>query len=103
MPVDRLTQARQLDADDPLARFRDEFVIDEPDLVYLDGNSLGRLPKATRERLRTAVDQEWGVDLVRGWDRWIGLAREVGDLLAGGLLEAEPGEVLLADSTSVNL
>jgi kynureninase len=103
VPVDRLTQAQRLDAEDPLAAFRDEFVIAEPDLVYLDGNSLGRLPKATRERLRTAVDQEWGVDLVRGWDRWIALAREVGDLLAGGVLEAEPGEVLLADSTSVNL
>ncbi|GAA1895097.1 kynureninase [Asanoa iriomotensis] len=103
VPVDRLTQARRLDAEDPLAAFRDEFVIAEPDLVYLDGNSLGRLPKATRERLHAAIDQEWGVDLVRGWDRWIGLAREVGDLLAGGVVEAAPGEVVLGDSTSVNL
>ncbi|WP_239126415.1 kynureninase [Asanoa siamensis] len=103
MPVDRLSQARRLDAEDPLAAFRDEFVIDEPDLVYFDGNSLGRLPKTTRTRLRAAVDEEWGVDLVRGWDRWIGLAREVGDLLAGGVVEAAPGEVVLGDSTSVNL
>jgi kynureninase len=101
--VDRLTQAHRLDAADPLAGFRDEFVIGEPDLVYLDGNSLGRLPRVTRDRLRAAVDEEWGVGLVRGWDRWIGLAREVGDVLATGVLAADPGEVLLADSTSVNL
>jgi len=103
VPEDRLTQAHRLDAEDPLAAFRDEFVVGEPDLVYLDGNSLGRLPKVTRSRLAAAVDEEWGVDLIRGWDRWIGLAREVGDLLAGGVVEADPGEVVLADSTSVNL
>jgi kynureninase len=95
-------RARALDAADPLAAFRDRFVIADPELVYLDGNSLGRLPVATRERLRRAVDVEWGEDLIRGWDRWISLGREVGDVLAG-VLGAAPGEVVLADSTSVNL
>jgi kynureninase len=98
-----LARARELDADDPLAAFRERFVIADPDVVYLDGNSLGRLPKASRDRLREVIDREWGVELIRGWDRWMTLAREVGEVLAGGVLEAEPGEVVLADSTSVNL
>jgi kynureninase len=95
--------AEKADADDPLAHFRDRFVIAEPDLIYLDGNSLGRLPKATRDRLRAAVDEEWGVELIRGWDHWIELARRAGDVLASGVLDAETGEVVLADSTTVNL
>ena len=65
--------AEALDAADPLAPFRDRFVIDDPDLIYLDGNSLGRLPIATVARLQHLVRQEWGGDLVRGWDRWPGL------------------------------
>ncbi|GAA4706437.1 kynureninase [Phytohabitans rumicis] len=93
--------ARDLDAADPLARFRDRFVI-EDELIYLDGNSLGRLPLSTRERLHRAIG-EWGTDLIRGWDRWITLSREVGDVLATGVLDATPGEVVLSDSTSVNL
>ncbi len=99
---DLLATAYAADRDDPLASFRDRFVIDDPDLVYLDGNSLGRLPRATRERLRRAIDEEWGRDLIRGWDRWIDLCREAGDVLAG-LVGAAPGEVVLSDSTSVNL
>src|SRR5439155_600042 len=76
--------------------------IRDDDLVYLDGNSLGRLPVATRERLARVVDDEWGGDLIRGWDRWITLGREAGDVLAG-IVGARPGEVTLSDSTSVNL
>jgi kynureninase len=95
-------RAARLDAADPLAGFRDRFFIADPDLIYLDGNSLGRLPLATRDRLRHAVEVEWGADLIRGWDRWMTLGREIGDALAG-VLGAEPGEVVLADSTSVNL
>jgi kynureninase len=91
------------DAADPLRRFRDRFVIADDELIYLDGNSLGRLPVATRRRLRRVVEREWGGDLIRGWDGWIGLAREAGDVLATGVLEAEPGEVVVSDSTSVNL
>ena len=105
--TDRRAEAAALDATDPLAPFRDRFVIDDPELIYLDGNSLGRLPIATRQRLREAVD-EWGGDLIRGWHRWITLAHEAGDALTsdaltGGVLEAAPGEVIVADSTSVNL
>ncbi|WP_232072465.1 aminotransferase class V-fold PLP-dependent enzyme [Phytohabitans flavus] len=100
--TDFLARARELDAADMLAPFRERFVIPDEHLVYLDGNSLGRLPRSTRERLHLAIE-EWGGDLIRGWDRWITLSREVGDVLAGGVLEAEPGEVVLSDSTSVNL
>src|SRR5206468_10202150 len=95
-------RAAALDAADPLAGYRDRFVVDDPDLLYLDGNSLGRLPVATRDRLRDAVEREWGGRLVRGWHTWIDLAREVGDAIATGVLDAAPGEVVLADSTSVN-
>ena len=56
-----------LDAADPLAAFRDRFVFSDPGLVYLDGNSLGRLPRATVERLAAVVREEWGAELIRGW------------------------------------
>ena len=95
-------RAQRLDADDPLARYRERFVIGDPDTIYLDGNSLGRLPLATRDRLREVVEVQWGHDLIHGWDRWLDLARQVGDLLAP-VLGAGPGEVVLSDSTSVNL
>jgi kynureninase len=97
-----LARAEELDAADPLAGYRDRFVITDPDTIYLDGNSLGRLPVATRERLRRVVDEEWGGDLIRGWSRWIELGRQAGDVLAD-IVGAEPGEVVLSDSTSVNL
>jgi kynureninase len=100
---DTLAYAESLDEVDPLAGFRDRFVIQDPSLVYFDGNSLGRLPKATRERLRFAVDEEWGGDLIRGWDHWIDLARRAGDVIASGVLGVAHGEVVLSDSTSVNL
>ena len=102
MSFDAYARAQELDAADPLAGYRDRFVVSDPELVYFDGNSLGRLPHATRDRLHAAID-EWSDDLILGWDRWIGLAREAGDVLATGVLQARPGEVLLSDSTSVNL
>lgn len=95
--------AESLDASDPLASFRDEFVVDDPALVYLDGNSLGRLPKQTVARVHDAVEVEWGMGLVGSWDRWVDLATEVGDALGTALLGADPGETLIADSTTVNL
>ena len=101
-PVDHLARAKSADRADPLAGFRDRFVIDDPDLIYLDGNSLGRLPTAARDRLRQAVDVEWGTELIRGWDRWIDLGRETGDLIAE-IVGAQPGEIVVSDSTSVNL
>ena len=94
--------AEALDRDDPLARFRDEFVFEEGGPLYVDGNSLGRLPKRTRERLAGAAD-EWGTALVRGWQEWIDLPAEVGDLLAESVLGARPGEVVVTDSVTVNL
>jgi kynureninase len=95
--------AEALDEQDPLAAFVDRFARPDADLVYLDGNSLGRLPHTTRTRLRDAVDHEWGDDLVRGWSRWIDLPRSVGDRIGVDLLGAQPGEVLVCDSTTVNL
>jgi kynureninase len=100
--VDPRAAALAADRADPMAAYRRRFVIDDPDLVYLDGNSLGRLPHATRERLRVAVDEEWGRELIRGWDRWIDLGRQAGDVIAD-LVGAAPGQVVLSDSTSVNL
>jgi kynureninase len=100
---DSRSWAEEQDAIDPLAIFRDRFVIADPALIYLDGNSLGRLPKATRARLHAAIDDEWGTELIRGWEHWIDLARSAGDLLASGVLGAAGGEVVLSDSTSVNL
>lgn len=98
-----LERARALDAADPLASFRDRFVITDPDLVYLDGNSLGRLPKATQARLQQLVDVEWGGGLVRGWHEWIDYPQRVGDLLGTSMLGVAPGQTLVCDSTTVNL
>jgi kynureninase len=95
--------AELLDARDPLAGFLDRFVVADPDLIYLDGNSLGRLPHATVERLRTALVDEWGAGLIRSWATWIDLSRRVGDLVGTRILSALPGEVVISDSTSVNL
>jgi kynureninase len=96
-----LERAMEMDRRDPLAGYRDRFVIADPDLIYLDGNSLGRLPVTTRKRLH-AVVEDWGTDLVGGWDRWMELSQEAGDVLAG-VVGARQGEVVLSDSTSVNL
>jgi kynureninase len=90
------------DAADPLRGFRERFVITDPERIYLDGNSLGRLPVATRDRLRELVE-EWGDRLVSAWPDWIDAPTRVGDALAAGVLGARPGEVVVADSTTVNL
>ena len=95
-------RAEHLDGSDPLASFRDRFVIDDPETIYLDGNSLGRLPVATRESIGALVDR-WGSRLVGGWHDWIDLPERVGDELARAALGARPGEVIVSDSTTVNL
>lgn len=97
-----LSSARQLDADDPLAKFRAEFVIDDPDTIYLDGNSLGRLPVRTLARLQDALVKEWGGRMVRGWgEGWMDAPARIGGKIAR-LTGARDDEVLVADSTSVN-
>lgn len=96
-------RAAALDAADPLAWLRERFVVLDPEQVYLDGNSLGRLPVATRERLRAFVEQEWARELVGGWERWIGLPLTVGDALGSALLGVSPGETLVCDTVTTNL
>ena len=94
---------RDADARDPLAGFRSRFRL--PDgMIYLDGNSLGALPVATPQRMAAAVEREWGSDLIASWNvhDWIGASRRVGDKIAR-LVGASAGEVVVADSTSVNL
>ena len=91
------------DRQDPLAAFRNEFVL--PDgVIYLDGNSLGALPRAAVTRLNQATVEEWGSGLIRSWNtaHWIEAPRRIGDKIAR-LIGAAPGEVIVADSTSVNL
>lgn len=97
-----LDYARELDSQDPLAQFRDQFVVDDPNLIYLDGNSLGRLPKRTAARMREVVDHEWGQRLIRGWgEGWFTAPQRIGGKIAK-LVGAQPAEVLVTDSTSVN-
>ena len=95
--------AAERDAHDPLARCADQFVVPDPSLVYLDGNSLGRLPRRTEAALAEAVTRGWGGRLVRGWSEWIDLPHEVGDRLGRAVLGAAPGQVVVCDSTTVNL
>ena len=97
-----MNDAGALDRNDPLARFRDEFVHEEGGPLYVDGNSLGRLPKRTEAAIAEVVER-WGTDLVRGWHEWIELPTEVGDELAEHALGARPGEVAVTDSVTVNL
>jgi kynureninase len=102
-PQPDLEYARRLDAADELGPLRGAFSFPEPDLIYLDGNSLGRLPRAAGERIRRAVEEEWGRDLVRGWNGgWYEAPARVGEQVAR-LIGAGPGQVVVSDSTSVNL
>jgi kynureninase len=94
---------RALDASDPLREFRERFALPE-DVIYLDGNSLGALPRTTGQHLAQMISVEWGRDLIRSWrtHNWINAPQRVGDKIAR-LIGAESGEVVVADSTSVNL
>ena len=101
-PLTRDDLAQRDDAD-PLRRFQDAFEM--PDgVLYLDGNSLGALPKATISRMARVVDEEWGRDLIRSWtaNDWIDMPARIGDKIAR-IVGAKAGEVAVADSTSVNL
>ena len=95
--------ARALDEQDELAPFRERFVIDDPGLIYLDGNSLGRLPVESLALARELVEVQWGRQLIRSWNEgWWDLPQRVGGKIAR-LLGAAADEVIVADSTSVNL
>jgi len=96
-------QAEALDLADPLSAYRERFVRPDPQLIYLDGNSLGRLPIDTGRRLAEAVDEQWGRGLIRSWEAWIELSQAIGDEIAAGIVQADPGEIVLSDSTTVNL
>lgn len=91
------------DQEDPLAGFRDRFVLPEG-LIYLDGNSLGAMPRDTPARVRDAVERQWAEDLIGGWNKhgWVDAPARVGDKI-GRLVGAGAGQVVAADSTSVNL
>lgn len=98
-----LEQAEALDAADPLRHFRSEFALREG-LVYLDGNSLGALPHATRTRIADTVATEWGEGLITSWlgADWVNAPRRIGDKISR-LIGARPGEVIACDSTSINI
>jgi kynureninase len=102
-----MTKTRQdleaLDRADELRGFRGQFEL-PPDVIYLDGNSLGALPRRTRERIAGVVERGWGRDLIQSWNGadWISLPQRTGDKIAQ-LIGADKGEVVAADSTSINL
>ena len=93
---------RKLDGEDKLASFRNLFHFSDTDVCYLDGNSLGRLPKRTIEEVNSFLTDEWGHELVDGWSHWIDQAQTAGDLVGEAALGAAPGQVLVCDTVSVN-
>ena len=98
-----LAEVRAWDAADPLRAWRGRFDLPEG-VIYLDGNSLGAAPRTVHERLRAAMADEWATSLIRSWNRhdWIGAPARIGGKIAP-LIGAQPNEVIVADSTSVNL
>jgi kynureninase len=98
-----LADCRRMDASDPLRAFKDRFDL-PAGVIYLDGNSLGALPRATSARMAQAITQEWGQGLVRSWNAadWISAPQRVGSKIAR-IVGARPNEVIVADSTSVNV
>jgi len=91
-----------LDTADPLASFRHRFVVPEPGLIYLDGNSLGRPPLNAVERLARVATEEWAGELIRGWEHWLDEPLRVGNVLGTEILGANRDEVAMCDSTTVN-
>ena len=104
MPNDMTSRstAQALDAKDQLSKYRDEFMIADPSLCYLDGNSLGRMPNATVGVVENYLRGEWATKLVSGWTDWIDEAQSVGDLIGRASLGAAVGQMLCVDTTSVN-
>jgi kynureninase len=102
MKVTDREYALELDKNDPLAHFKSQFVISDPTMCYLDGNSLGRLPRATVTAINDFMTKEWGPEVVTGWSHWVDEAQPTGDLLGEAALGAAAGQVLVCDTTSVN-
>ena len=102
MKVTDREYAEELDKKDPLAHFKSQFVVGDPTMCYLDGNSLGRLPKATITAINDFTTKEWGPEVVTGWSHWVDEAQPTGDLLGEAALGATKGQVLVCDTTSVN-
>ena len=98
-----LDDVREMDRIDPFRGKREEFLLPEG-VIYLDGNSLGALPIAVKARIRDVTENEWGKSLISGWDKhgWVALPRKVGDKIAR-LIGANHGEVVVTESTSINL
>ena len=94
--------ALELDQIDPLKEYKSKFLITDPETCYLDGNSLGRLPLSTIEAINQFLTQEWGREVVDGWNHWIDEAQSTGDLIGRSAIGAGPGQVLACDTTSVN-
>jgi kynureninase len=94
--------ALSLDEKDPLRGFKSLFMITDPEMCYLDGNSLGRLPLATVSAVNEFMTGEWAAEVVTGWSHWVDEAQPTGDLLGRATLGAAPGQVLVCDTTSVN-
>ena len=94
--------ALALDAQDGLAHYKSQFLVTDPSMCYLDGNSLGRIPKATIERINAFMVDEWGAKVVDGWADWIDEAARTGDLIGKSALGAASGQTLACDTTSVN-
>jgi kynureninase len=102
MKVTDREYAEELDKKDPLAHFKSQFVVGDPTMCYLDGNSLGRLPKATITAINDFMTKEWGPEVVSVWSHWVDEAQPTGDLLGEAALGAAAGQVLVCDTTSVN-
>ena len=102
MAITDRAYALELDRNDPLAHFRSRFVITDPDICYLDGNSLGRLPHSTVIAINDYMTKEWGREVVTGWSHWVDEAQPIGDLIGRSALGASSGQMLACDTTSVN-
>ena len=99
----KLSDLKHLDKQDPLSKYREEFFLPK-NTIYFDGNSLGPVPKKTIKNLNKTINEEWGKDLINSWNKanWINLPQTLGDKIAP-LLGAKSGEVVVVDSTSLNL
>ena len=93
MKVTDREYALALDAADPLRHFKERYVITDPDMCYLDGNSLGRLPHATVAAVNDFMTKEWGPEVVNGWGHWVDEAQPTGDLIGRSTLGSAAGQV----------